>query len=71
MFTGGNQAGGGGGGGRTAIVHWLENHFTGEYLLHGGYGWVILSQKTILKCVDLKQYDHKLYNILDYIKRGA
>ncbi|XP_033745596.1 uncharacterized protein LOC117331111 [Pecten maximus] len=30
--------GGGGAGGRIAIVHSQENHFTGEYLIHGGYG---------------------------------
>lgn len=37
MFSG-SKYGGGGGGGRIAIYHTGENHFTGEYLIHAGYG---------------------------------
>jgi len=37
MLTGGNT-GGGGGGGRIAIYHRDLNHYTGEYLVHGGNG---------------------------------
>lgn len=36
-FTGGTN-GGGGGGGRIAIYHKDLNHFTGDYLIHGGKG---------------------------------
>ena len=34
----GSDYSGGGGGGRMAMYHSKENHFTGEYLVHGGYG---------------------------------
>lgn len=34
----GSTYGGGGGGGRIAIYHTGEDHFTGEYLIHAGYG---------------------------------
>ena len=34
----GHGNGGGGGGGRTAIYYTVENAWTGEYLMHGGFG---------------------------------
>ncbi|XP_060557569.1 uncharacterized protein LOC132717977, partial [Ruditapes philippinarum] len=34
----GGTNGGGGGGGRIAIYHTDQNHFTGKYLVHGGWG---------------------------------
>lgn len=37
MFLGGTY-GGGGGGGRIAIYHKDLNHYTGDYLIHGGKG---------------------------------
>ena len=37
-FLIGSGYSGGGGGGRMAMYHSKENHFTGEYLVHGGYG---------------------------------
>ena len=30
--------GGGGGGGRIAVYHTDQNHFAGEYIVHGGKG---------------------------------
>lgn len=37
-LTTGSINGGGGGGGRIGIYHTGENHFTGEFLIHGGSG---------------------------------
>ena len=37
--SGAGNSGGGGGGGRVAIYHTGDNHWTGEYLMHGGYGY--------------------------------